>query len=69
LDKYSKHLSKSNTLITDFVSSVTKKCKSSNEDAAECLQTSFSALYPDSFLSAASKSGLSDELKRKKLMP
>jgi hypothetical protein len=56
-------------LITDFVSSVTKKCKSSNEDSAECLQTSFSALYPDSFLSAASKSGLSDEFKRKKLMP
>ena len=51
---------------TDFVSSIAKSTKSSDEDAAECLLTSFSVLYPDSFLSVAVKSGLSDELKRKK---
>jgi hypothetical protein len=67
LDKYSKHLSKRNAVITDFVSSIAKSTKSSDEDAAECLLTSFSVLYPDSFLSVAVKSGLSDELKRKKM--
>jgi hypothetical protein len=42
-----------------------KNSKSSYDYAAECVLISFLVIYPDSFLSAASKSGLSDELKKK----
>jgi hypothetical protein len=67
LDKYGKHLSKCRAVTTDFVSLIAKNTKSSDEDASECLLTSFLVLHKDSFLSAAVKSGFSEELKRKKM--
>jgi hypothetical protein len=36
LDKNSKHLSKPNAVVPDFVSSIARNAKTSDEDAAEC---------------------------------